>query len=104
LTPRTFLLPFLPNSRQRQATLRSGEREQKQKEIARKAEATFHRREFAVSPDAVLEFVAMSGCTAYDCEFVALADVHQVPPVAVDRRILKAFPKLAISLERFVRD
>ena len=46
----------------------------------------------------------MSGCTAYDCEFVALADVHQVPLVTVDRRILKAFPKLAISLERFARD
>ena len=72
------------------------------KEIARKAEATFQRREFAVSSDAVLEFVAMSGCTAYDCEFVALADVHQVPLVTVDRQILKAFPKLAISLEKFV--
>ena len=41
----------------------------------------------------------MSGCTAYDCEFVALADVHQVPLVTVDRRILKTFPKLAISLK-----
>lgn len=73
------------------------------KEIARKAEASFQRCEFAVSSDAVLQLVATSGCTAYDCEFVALAEVHQVPLVTVDRQILEAFPKVAISLEKFVQ-
>ncbi len=73
------------------------------KEIARKAEASFQRCEFAVSSDTVLQLVATSGCTAYDCEFVALAEVHQVPLVTVDRQILEAFPKVAISLEKFVQ-
>ena len=71
-------------------------------EIARKAETSFERREFAVSSDAVLRLV-MSNCTAYDCEFVALAQIHQVPLVTVDRQVLREFPRTAISLERFVR-
>jgi len=73
------------------------------KEIARKAEASFEGCEFAVSSDTVLYFVATSGCTAYDCEFVALADVQQVPLVTVGRQILEAFPKVAVSLEKFVQ-
>jgi hypothetical protein len=47
-------------------------------EIMRKAEASFERCEFAVSSDAVLRLVARSNCTAYDCEFVALADAERV--------------------------
>jgi predicted nucleic acid-binding protein len=74
------------------------------KEIARRAEATFQRRELAVSSDAVLEFVAMSGCTAYDCEFVALANAHGIQLVTVDRQILREFPEVAISLQVFVRE
>ena len=50
------------------------------------------------------EFVAMSNCTAYDCEFVALADVERVQLVTVDRQILQEFPEVAISLDKFVRD
>ena len=73
-------------------------------EIAGKAETSFERREFAVSSDAVLRLVAMSNCTAYDCEFVALAAIHQVPLVTVDRQVLHEFPKIAVSLERFVRE
>ena len=74
------------------------------KEIARKAEASFERREFVVSSDAVLQLVATSNCTAYDCEFVALAEVHDVQLVTADRQILHDFPEVAISLERFVGD
>ena len=73
------------------------------KEIARKAEASFERCAFAVSSDTVLYFVATSGCTAYNCEFVALTDVHPVPLITVDRQILEAFPKVAVSLEKFVQ-
>jgi predicted nucleic acid-binding protein len=74
------------------------------KEIASKAEASFERHEFAVSSDAILQLVATSNCTAYDCEFVAVAEVHQVPLVTVDRQVLHEFPKIAISLERFARE
>jgi predicted nucleic acid-binding protein len=73
-------------------------------EIMRKAEATFEHSEFAVSSDAVLRLVARSNCTAYDCEFVALADAEKVQLVTADRQILHEFPEVAISLDKFVRD
>jgi predicted nucleic acid-binding protein len=74
------------------------------KEVASKAEASFERREFAVSSDAILQLVATSNCTAYDCEFVALAREQGVQLVTADRQILNDFPEVAISLERFVRE
>ena len=73
-------------------------------EIMRKAEASFERCEFAVSSDAVLRLVTKSNCTAYDCEFVALADAERVRLVTADRQILQEFPEVAISLHKFVRD
>jgi predicted nucleic acid-binding protein len=72
------------------------------REIARKAEADFERQEFAVSSDAVLRLVASSNCTAYDCEFVALAKSQQVPLVTEDRQVLHEFPRIAVSLESFI--
>jgi predicted nucleic acid-binding protein len=73
------------------------------KEVGRRAEANFQHREVGVSSDAVLELVAMSGCTAYDCEFVALAHAEGVQLVTTDRQILHEFPEVAISLQAFVR-
>ena len=43
-------------------------------------------------------------CSAYDCEFVALAHANGVRLLTVDREILHDFPEVAISLKRFVRD
>jgi predicted nucleic acid-binding protein len=73
-------------------------------EIVRKAEASFERGEFAVASDAALQLVARSNCTAYDCEFVALAHAEGVQLVTTDRQILHEFPEVAISLKRFARD
>ena len=73
-------------------------------EIMRKAQVSFEGSEFAVSSDAVLQLVAKSNCTAYDCEFVALADAEWVQLVTADRKILREFPDLAISLDKFVQD
>jgi predicted nucleic acid-binding protein len=73
-------------------------------EIIRRAEASFEGSEFAVSSDAVLQLVARSNCTAYDCEFVALAQAEGVQLVTADRQILHEFPDAAISLDKFVRE
>ena len=43
-------------------------------------------------------------CSAYDCEFVALAHANGVRLLTIDRQILSEFPEVAISLKRFVRD
>jgi predicted nucleic acid-binding protein len=72
--------------------------------IADLAEATLDRKEFTVSASAVLQLLSRSNCSAYDCEFVALAQANGVRLLTVDRQILHEFPQFAISLNKFVRD
>ena len=60
-------------------------------------------REYSVSSEQVLELVMDSDCTAYDCEYVALAQDLGVPLVTTDKQILRAFPKTAVSLEKFAK-
>ena len=65
------------------------------------AEEIMGGREYRVSSERVLELALASKCTAYDCEYVALAQDLGVPLVTADKQILKALPKTAISLEKF---
>jgi len=59
------------------------------------AERAMGGRSWAVGSSSILELAAASGCTAYDCEFVALAVAHAVPLVTRDRQVLGAFPTVA---------
>jgi predicted nucleic acid-binding protein len=70
-------------------------------ETAREAETLLAGNEFGVETQAVIELAAQSGCSAYDCEFVALAGDLAVPLVTSDRQILAAFPKRAVAIEAF---
>lgn len=65
------------------------------------AEALLSGREYEVPSAPVLELAQESGCTAYDCEFVHLAQELAVPLVTSDKKVLRAFPDLANSLQRF---
>ena len=58
--------------------------------------------EYEVASLQVLRLVAGSTCSAYECEFVALAQDLNIPLVTVDKRILEQFPKYTISLDEFV--
>ncbi len=69
--------------------------------IAERAELQFAGREFIVSSRAVIQLAALSRCSAYDCEFIALARERSVPLVTVDRQILRVFADVTISLEEF---
>jgi predicted nucleic acid-binding protein len=51
--------------------------------------------------EAVLALGAASRCTAYDLEFVALAQGAGIQLVTNDRQILDSFPGIAVSLESF---
>jgi predicted nucleic acid-binding protein len=57
--------------------------------------------EYEVPSRRVLDLAAATPCSAYDCEFVALAQDLDVPLITVDRQILKHFPEIAVALERF---
>jgi predicted nucleic acid-binding protein len=69
-------------------------------QIAARAEDHMRGREFTVPSDTVLELVQRSRCSAYDCEFVALAQDLGLPLVTADHRILEDFPRIARSLGR----
>ena len=46
----------------------------------------------------VLELVRSSDCSAYDCEFIALAHTLGTQLVTMDGKLLKAFPSIARPL------
>lgn len=62
------------------------------------AEEMMDGREVFVDRDLVLALVASSTCTAYDCEFVALAIEMDVPLVTTDKQVLRDFPRVAAAL------
>lgn len=70
--------------------------------IAEDAEDHLRGREYQVPSSAVLEKVAASRCSAYDCEFVALADALGVALVTGDAEILAAFPGVAQRPEAYL--
>ena len=62
------------------------------------SEELMYGREMFVDPMTILDLVASSTCTAYDCEFVALAQELRVPLVTTDKQILRDFPRVAHAL------
>ncbi|HEX9647879.1 MAG TPA: type II toxin-antitoxin system VapC family toxin [Alphaproteobacteria bacterium] len=62
------------------------------------AEALLHDKEYDVGSLDVLTQAHQSPCSAYDCEFVALARSFRVKLVTMDRKILDAFPDTAVRL------
>jgi predicted nucleic acid-binding protein len=69
--------------------------------IAREAEGLLEPGEYQLAANAVLPLLETSICSAYDCEFVALARQLDVSLVTSDKQILRAFPKIAVSLGEF---
>lgn len=57
--------------------------------------------EYEVESGDVLRLAAKSRCSAYDCEFVSLAQELGVPFVTADRRLVKAFGSTARHLSDF---
>ncbi len=62
------------------------------------ADSLMQGGEFTVPSTSVLDLAAESGCTFYDCEFVALARELGLTLVTLDRQILEAFPNIAVPL------
>ena len=67
------------------------------------AEGLLSPHEYTVGGERTLQLVAISPCSAYDCEYVALALELGVRLVTSDRQVLRHFPQLAISPADFVR-
>lgn len=65
------------------------------------AEAVVAGAEFEPAGFDVLRLAQASGCTAYDCEYVAVAKDLNVYLVTLDKQLLRAFPDTAIHLTEF---
>ena len=67
------------------------------REIQREAETLLIGNEHEVDSQSVLELVRDSACSAYDCEFAAVAIRLGVKLVTADSKLLKAFPEHTIA-------
>lgn len=71
-------------------------------QIMAEAEQLMTDAEYEVTSSRVLRLSAESGCSAYDCEFVVLAEDLKAPLITSDRKLLGRFPQLALSPEAFL--
>ena len=65
--------------------------------VMKSALQTMEGREILPPSDLVLDLVTESDCSAYDCEYVALARHLNVKLVTSDHKILRNFPETAID-------
>ena len=71
-------------------------------EIMDEATVIMRGGEYEIISSDVLRLASRSKCSAYDCEFVALAQDLNVPLITVDKQVLGEFPENAISVQEFV--
>lgn len=62
------------------------------------AEDLLRGAEYEVDSHSVLGLVRDSECSAYDCEFVALAMKLGTKLVTMDGKVLRSFPNIAVAL------
>ena len=67
------------------------------------AESMMGSTEFDVSSYCILSLVASSRCSAYDCEFVALAQQLDIRLITQDEKMLTEFPETALSIHQALR-
>jgi len=70
-------------------------------DLVSRVERVFVPRMRDVSSVKVMELAIASGCSAYDAEYVALAQMLKVKLVTQDGQLLKAFPGVAVSVDSF---
>lgn len=68
--------------------------------LQEQAELLLAETEMEASSSKILELVNTSQCSAYDCEFVALAKDLNLSLVTQDKKVLAQFPETAKSLQQ----
>lgn len=72
-------------------------------ELMQEAELLMKGMEFLVPSLNILKLTEESRCSAYDCEFVALAEQFDLELVTSDSLILKKFPGTAVHMSEFIK-
>ena len=69
-------------------------------ELQHAAQEMLCANELNIESRNVLQLAQQSGCSAYDCEFVALAQQTNSRLYTLDNKVLKAFPDIAKPLPK----
>jgi predicted nucleic acid-binding protein len=72
--------------------------------ILQQAEALLADSEYKVASTQIIGLVESSNCSAYDCEFVALAQHLNIKLITSDKKILRYFPKTAVALSAYLSE
>lgn len=70
--------------------------------ISQQAEQLMLNNTYEVSSAHIFQLVNTSNCSAYDCEFVALAKLLNIPLITADAKIIRQFPTIAQTIEDFI--
>lgn len=70
-------------------------------EIMRSAQYMMKSREYSVDSFSILEKIRTSSLSAYDLEFVALAETLNLKLITLDKKILSEFPDIVQSLKNY---
>ena len=71
------------------------------RQIIQKAENLLRGKEFEIESQQVLDLVVNCQLSAYDCEYILLAQQLGVNLVTADKKVLAQFPSTAISLKNY---
>jgi predicted nucleic acid-binding protein len=71
-------------------------------QIMNEAVSLMQNGEYQIPTSSVLDLVQVSGCSAFDCEYVALARELGIPLVTSDKKLIDAFSDIAISMDAFI--
>jgi len=71
-------------------------------DIQSKAEDILGNNEYAVDSISVLSLAKESGCTACDCEFIALAQSLKAKLITADKKLVHNFPSIAMKAADYI--
>ena len=66
-----------------------------------RAEGLMKDKSYHMDSSRILRLAADSGCSAYDCEFVALAQDMGIPMLTSDRALIAKFKPTVVSMKTF---
>lgn len=70
--------------------------------LIEEAERLMSGSEFHINSNKVLDLANRSQCSAYDCEFVALAMDLNLPLITSDKQLIREFPEIVFPLKYYI--
>ncbi len=71
-------------------------------EMQTEAEKLLAHNEYQIDSLSVLKLATETGCSAYDCEFIALAKSLDLKLITADKKLLSTFPNIAFTAKNFI--